>query len=476
MLHVVILAGGGGTRLWPLSRTHYPKQFLKLLGEHSLIQQTVLRVSELITADRLWIVGGTEQEFIIRTQLEALPGFDSRLSHMLSEPAPKNTAAAIGLAATHIVRTDPQAVMVILPADHWIEEQHRFHSLLASAAALAQQETLITLGVIPDRPETGYGYIQRGERVKLNGSPLLQEYEVYQAKHFIEKPPLSSAQSYVASGHYYWNAGIFIWRAATILTEIATYLPQLHHGLETLVLSSNQTDYEKTLADVYQQLDVISIDHGVLEKSTRLLVMPADIGWSDLGEWSTIHRLSQKDERGNTKNGNVINIESDNTFVYGHGRVVAMIGLKDTIVIDTNDALLVCAQNRTQAVKAVVQQLQTHGASIIHTARTVHRPWGTYTVLEEGENFKVKRLLVNPHSALSLQFHQHRSEHWVVISGIASVMNGDQQFSLEANQSTYIPAGTKHRLANLRQEILEIIEVSTGSYLGEDDIVRFDSY
>lgn len=474
MLHIVILAGGGGTRLWPLSRTHYPKQFLRLLGEYTLLQQTTLRVSELVTADCLWIVTGKEQEFIIRAQLAALPGFAGHTGHILSEPEPRNTAAAIGLAATHIVQRDPQAVMIVLPADHWIERQQAFLSLLSSAVELAQQEALVTLGIVPDRPETGYGYIHRGEQVRFRESHLQSSYEAYRVMQFVEKPPLHTAQSYVASGEYYWNAGIFVWRAATILAEITIHLPQLHHGLKKLSSSPDQPDYDKALSNVYRQLDAISIDHGVLEKSSRLLVLPAEIGWSDLGEWTTIHRLSPRDERGNAWSGNVLNIDSDNTFTYGNGRVVAMIGLKDTIVIDTDDALLVCAQNRTQEVKTVVQQLQTHGASVVHTARTVNRPWGTYTVLEESPHFKVKRIVVNPGAALSLQLHHHRSEHWVVVSGIAEILNGEQLFTLAANQSTYVPAGVKHRLTNPGPAPLEIIEVSTGSYLGEDDIVRFE--
>jgi mannose-1-phosphate guanylyltransferase/mannose-6-phosphate isomerase len=474
MLHVVILAGGGGTRLWPLSRTHYPKQFLRLLGDQTLLQQTVLRVREVISEDRLWIVTGQEQEFLIHSQLAALSGLDARASHILAEPAPRNTAAAIGLAALHIVQHDPQAVMVVLPADHWIERQQEFLALLASAVELAQREALVTLGIVPTRPETGYGYIQRGARVwDKDFSPQVR-HEAYRVAQFVEKPSAPVAQAYLASGDSYWNAGIFIWRAATILTEIATHLPQLHRGLETLAPSLARSDYTDSLVQVYRDLDAISIDHGVLEKSSRLLVLPAEIGWSDLGEWTTIHRLSPRDERGNTRSGNVLDVDSNNTFVYGNGRVVATIGLKDTVVIDTDDALLVCAQDRTQEVKTVVQQLQARQASVVHTARTVNRPWGTYTVLEEGPNFKVKRLVVHPGKAISLQLHRQRSEHWVVVSGAAHVTNGEHQFILEVNQSTYVPAGTIHRLANRGSTPLEIIEVQTGSYVGEDDILRFD--
>lgn len=474
MLHVVILAGGGGTRLWPLSRAHYPKQFLKLLGDYTLLQQTALRVRSLVSPEQLWVVTGKEQEFIVRAQLTTLPSFDKQSSNILLEPEPRNTAAAIGLAAIQILRADPQAVMVVLPADHWIERHGLFASLLSTATALAQHDRLVTLGIVPDHPATGYGYIQRGDRLSFQSPTDVTEPEVYQVAQFVEKPALSTAQAYVASRAYYWNAGIFVWRATTILDEIATYLPQLRDGLQDIAASLANADSRGTVAEVYRQLESISIDYGVLEKSQRLVVLPADIGWSDLGEWTTIHRLSPQDERGNVLNGNVLNIDSEKTFVHGNWRVIATIGLRNTVVIDTEDALLICAQDRTQEVKSVVQQLQTRGAAVAYTARTVNRPWGTYTVLKEGPAFKVKRIVVNPGAALSLQMHHHRSEHWVVVSGVAEVINGDQHFTLQANQSTYVPAGVTHRLTNSWTEPLEIIEVATGSYLGEDDIVRLD--
>ena len=474
MLHVVILAGGGGTRLWPLSRIHYPKQFLKLLGDYTLLQQTALRVRNLVSPDRQWIVTGKEQEFIVRAQLAALPGFDTLSGNILLEPEPRNTAAAIALAALHILRIDPHAVMVVLPADHWIERNDLFASLLVTAAALAEKDMLVTLGIVPDHPATGYGYIQRGNRLPLQPPAEVTAQELYQVAQFVEKPSLATAQAYVDSGTYYWNAGIFVWRATTILDEISIYLPRLYDGMQEIASSLADATSAKTVTEVYSRLDAASIDYGVLEQSQRLLVLPADIGWSDLGEWTTIHRLSPQDERGNVLNGNVVNIDSEKTFVHSNGRVIATIGLQNTVIIDTDDALLICAQDRTQEVKGVVQQLQTRGAMVAYTARTVHRPWGTYTVLEEGPAFKVKRIFVNPGAALSLQLHRHRSEHWVVVSGVAEVINGDQHFILEANQSTYVPAGVTHRLTNSWTEPLEVIEVATGSYLGEDDIVRFD--
>lgn len=484
MLHAVILAGGGGTRLWPLSRTNYPKQFLKLLGEHTLLQQTILRIRELVAPACVWVVTGAEQEPLVRNQLMALPKMEE--AHVLSEPLPRNTAAAIGLAAVHLQRLDPEAVMMVLPADHWITQPHAFVSLLRRAAVLAHHDLLVTLGIVPDHPATGYGYIQRGaqldEETKLGGGP-----KVYRVDRFVEKPQRQDAQRYVESRAYYWNAGIFLWRARTILTEIAAHLPRLAAGLEELALAlaaphPASVNYPlkvtlttgDLLATVYQRLEAISIDYGVLEKSARLVVVPADIGWSDLGEWSAIHRLSRQDGKGNVLSPNVIALDNENSFIYGARRTIAAIGLKNTVVVDAEDALLICAAERVQDVRTVVQQLQGQAAELTQFSGTAQRPWGTCAVLEEGPQFKVKRLKVYPGAALSLQLHKYRSEHWVVVAGVAAVRIGDQDLCLYANQSTYVPAGTKHRLANPGNDPLEVIEVQTGSYLGEDDIERFE--
>ncbi|MBI3301784.1 MAG: mannose-1-phosphate guanylyltransferase/mannose-6-phosphate isomerase [Deltaproteobacteria bacterium] len=473
MLHAVILAGGGGTRLWPLSRTHYPKQFLSLLGEHTLLQQTVLRLEGAVPPQRLWVVTGREQGLMVQAQLSALPGLGKGAAHVVTEPVGRNTAAAIGLAAVHLLRGDPEAVMIVLPADHWIERQSTFVALLQSAARVAEQDMLVTLGIVPQRPETGYGYIRRGE--PFTTAQVHQPAgEVYRVERFVEKPDLQTARAYLAEGGYYWNAGIFLWRAATILEEIASSLPALHEGLMEIAQSLDNGNAEDTLTAVYARLASVSIDYGVLEKSTRLVMLPVDIGWSDLGEWTAIHRLSPRDERGNALSPNVLDFESENSFVYGSQRTIATIGLKDMVVVDAEDALLICPNDRVQEVRTVVHELRTRGAEVAHSPRTVQRPWGTYTVLEEGERYKVKRVVVCPGASLSLQLHHHRSEHWVVVRGVARVTNGEQDCLLQANQSTYIPQGTKHRLANPGVEPLEIIEVQTGPYLGEDDIVRFD--
>ena len=472
MLHAVILAGGGGTRLWPLSRTQYPKQFLPLLGEYTLLQRTILRLDATVPPQRLWVVTGNEQTHLVHTQLAALPGLGESTALVLTEPVGRNTAAAIGLAAVHILRCDPEATMAVLPADHWIDRPRTFLTLLQGAIGLAEREKLVTFGIVPDHAATGYGYIQRGNPFFVSQEHQADS-EVYGVERFVEKPDLPTAQAYVSSGNYYWNAGIFLWRASTILEEIAAYLPALYEGLTKIADSLDTNEAKETLAAVYQQLEAVSIDYGVLEQSARLLVVPADIGWSDLGEWTAIHRLSPQDEQGNTLSVNVLDRGSKNSFIHSSRRPIVTIGLKDLVVVDTEDALLVCSQDRIQEVKTVVQQLQTEGAEVANSPHTAQRPWGTYTVLEEGPGFKVKRVVVRPGASLSLQLHHYRSEHWVVVRGVASVINGEQAFLLSANQSTYIPLGTKHRLGNSGTELLEIIEVQTGSYLGEDDIVRF---
>lgn len=469
MLHAVILAGGSGTRLWPLSREHYPKQFLQLLGPHTLLQQTVLRVRDFIAADRMWVVTGKEQEFLVRSQLSQLSDFESGRVRILVEPEPRNTAAAIGLAAVHIRNEDPYSGMLVLPADHWIENQSVFMALIQSVESLAQQDWLVTLGITPDRPETGYGYIQAAEE-KISGVTV----STYRVARFVEKPDLFTAQQYVAHGAFYWNAGIFLWKTATILDEIAMHLPVLSQGIDKIAAHLDTDESKSVTAAVYKYLPSISIDFGVLEKSNRMIVVPADIGWSDLGDWSAIYRLSAQDERGNTLGPRVIDLDSENSFVHSNGRLIATVGLKDTVVVDAGDALLICAKDRIQEVKTIVQDLHKRGTEETSTHRTMPRPWGTYTILEEGVGFKVKRVVVNPGAALSLQRHQHRSEHWIVVTGSAKVINGDRQWVLEVGQSTYVPQGVVHRIANPGVTPLEVIEVQTGSYLGEDDIIRLD--
>ena len=468
MLYAVILAGGEGMRLWPLSRPHTPKQFLSLLGERSLLQQTVLRVEHLVPPERVVIVTGVQQQMLVQTHLSQLPGFATSPVQILTEPLGRNTAAAIGLAALYLQQIDPDAIMLVLPADHWIEDNKEFSSLVQRSLGWTEQGLLVTFGIVPSRPETGYGYIQRGELHACS----LQDSSAYHVARFIEKPARAAAQEYVARGDYYWNAGIFLWQAAAILQEMKTFLLPLVEGLQEVAPSLRSGDVATALAPLYSRWEAVSIDHGVLEKSDQLVVVPMDMGWSDLGDWTTIHALSPRDERGNAVGGQAFVVDSKNSFIYSSHRPIAAIGLSNLVVVETEDAVLVCTKESVQEVKTAGQYLREQGAVAAKASKVVQRPWGTYTVLEEQSLYKVKRLLVAPAASLSLQYHQYRNEHWVVVQGTARVTNGEQEFLLYANQSTYIPQGALHRLANPGPGLLEIIEVQTGSYLGEDDIVR----
>ena len=467
MLHAVILAGGGGSRLWPLSRPHLPKQFLSLLGDRSLLQETVLRMDGLVPPERIVIVTNSDQEPLVHSHLLQIPGFAVDRVRIVTEPARRNTAAAIGLAALHLQDSDPDALMLVLPADHWINQRRKFVALVQHSLGWAEQGELVTFGILPTRPETGYGYIQRGEPC----AKLPHWSEAYRVGRFVEKPPLVTAQHYLSSGAYYWNAGIFLWQTTRILQEIEAFLPSLASGLQEIRHSVASHD-AAALAPVYARLESVSIDTGVLEKSSEIVVVPADMGWSDLGEWTAIHRLSPQDKRGNAVRGQAVLQDSDNSFIYSSHRPIAGVGLKDLVVVETDGAVLVSSRERVQEVKLIGEQLPFPQAKPLYPAPPMERPWGTYTILEEGPGYKVKRLAILPGAAISLQFHHYRNEHWVVVQGTARVTKGTEEIVLQTNESTYVSQGTVHRLANPGPDLLEVIEVQTGSYLGEDDIVR----
>jgi mannose-1-phosphate guanylyltransferase/mannose-6-phosphate isomerase len=359
--------------------------------------------------------------------------------------------------------------MVVLAADHFIRNNDRFLGILQKAAAAAEQDYLVTLGIKPDRPETGYGYIRSGERC-----PGPNFDGICRVQAFVEKPNLETAREYVRNGGYYWNSGIFIWKTRTLLAEIERHLPALHRGLNEIRAHIGTDREADVVRDVFKKLESISIDYAVMEKTDRAAMIPADIGWSDVGSWTALDDVSERDGAGNVIIGNVIDLDSRDSIVFAEKRLVATIGLANTVVVDTPDATLICSKDRAQDVKKVVDELKKRKAEehLIH--RTVHRPWGSYTVLEEGERYKIKRLEVIPGAKLSQQLHHHRSEHWVVVSGTARVTNGDREYDVHPNESTYIPISTKHRLENRGKIPLQIIEVQNGEYLGEDDIVRFD--
>ncbi len=467
-MYAVIMAGGSGTRFWPLSREKMPKQLLKIGGEDTLIRETVSRVLPLVRMDNIFVVTNQGLADTIGHQLSTK--FDrSWDGNMILEPEAKNTAPALGLAALHLERLDPEAVMIVLAADHSIRKTDAFLNVLRKAGEAARYGYLVTLGIKPDRPETGYGYIKSGEQCKETGIE-----DVCRVEAFIEKPDGETAKEYLAKGGYYWNSGMFVWKVSAFLSEIAKCHPPLHQGLVEIRKSIGTENEAETVKAVFKQLDPISIDYAVMEKTDRAAVIPTDIGWSDVGSWTALDEVSEHDASGNVIAGNVIDIGSRDSIVYAEKRLVATIGLKDTVVVDTPDATLVCSKERAQDVKKIVDELKKRRGEehLIH--RTVHRPWGSYTILEDGDRYKIKRLEINPGAKLSHQLHYHRSEHWVVVAGTARVTNGDREYDVHPNESTYIPMSTKHRLENRGKVALQIIEVQNGEYLGEDDIVRFD--
>jgi mannose-1-phosphate guanylyltransferase / mannose-6-phosphate isomerase len=471
-VYPVIMAGGSGTRFWPLSRQLFPKQLLKIIGDETLIQQTMRRVLISARPERVMISTNPAQAESIRVQLSEWK--DALKDNFVLEPEGRNTAPAIALVALELLRRDSDAVMLVVPADHIVKGQRDFAAAVALAASLALQGLLVTFGIKPTRPETGYGYIKPerktvlAKRGKLKGHPV---------GRFVEKPNAAKAAQYLKAGDYYWNSGMFVWRAATILDEIRRHQPVLARGIERIGRLIEQGASKTAIDDEYRLLPSVSIDQGVMEKSSKAAMVPVTFSWSDVGSWGSLDEVAAKDKAGNLVVGRVVDIESQRSVVYGDRRVVATIGLTDMVVVDTPDATLVCPKSRAQDVKKIVEILKQQGAPEHLEHLTVHRPWGSYTILEEGPGYKVKRVTVSAGGRLSLQLHHKRSEHWVVIAGTARVTRGDEVFDLQVSQSTAIPVETKHRLENPGQDTLHIIEVQNGPYLGEDDIVRFkDDY
>lgn len=471
-LYPVILAGGSGTRFWPLSRHLYPKQLLRIIGEETLIQQTMRRVLGCAPPDRVLISTNAAQADSIRFQLGQWK--DALRENFVIEPEGRNTAPAIALAALELVRRDQEAVMLVLPADHVIKGDRRFQAAVGLGSELAAEGYLVTFGIRPVRPETGYGYIQPNARVRLAKRHGLTGHPV---ARFVEKPDAATAARYLKAGTYYWNSGIFMWRAATLLEEMARCQPALARAMKKIGSLAATGDAGGRLARMYRRVPSISIDNGVMERSSRAAMIPVDFVWSDVGNWSSLEEVAPRDRPGNVVSGNVIDLGSRRSIVYADRRLVATIGLSDMVVVDTPDATLVCPKARSQDVKKVVEILKRRGAPEHLEHRTVIRPWGSYTVLEEGPGYKVKRVTVNQGGRLSLQLHHRRSEHWVVIQGTARVTCGERVYDLQVGQSTGIPCETSHRLENPGTEALHIIEVQNGLYLGEDDIVRLqDDY
>jgi mannose-1-phosphate guanylyltransferase/mannose-6-phosphate isomerase len=471
-LYPVIMAGGSGTRFWPLSRQLFPKQLLRIMGNETLIQQTMRRVICATAPDRVMISTNAAQAESIRVQLGEWK--DALRNNYVLEPEGRNTAPAIALVALKLVRRDPDAIMVVVPADHIVKGQRDFDAAVSLASNLAGEGLLVTFGIQPIRPETGYGYIKPNRRTVLAKQGKLKGHPV---ARFVEKPNETKAAQYLKAGDYYWNSGMFVWRAATILDEIRRHQPALFLGIEKIRRLIERDASQAAIDAEYRTLPSVSIDTGVMEKSTKAAIVPVAFQWSDVGSWGSLDEVASKDKAGNVVVGRVVDIDSRRSIFYGDRRVVATIGLTDMVVVDTPDATLICPKSRAQDVKKMVELLRDQGAPEHLEHVTVQRPWGSYTVLEEGPGYKVKRVTVNPGGRLSLQMHHKRSEHWVVIAGIARVTRGDEVFDLKVGHSTEIPVETPHRLENPGQDVLHIIEVQNGPYLGEDDIVRFhDDY
>lgn len=454
----VILAGGSGTRFWPLSRSQYPKQVLRLLGSESLLQATIERLLPRIPVNQLAVVSNAAQADVINLDLFRKGWNDIRV---WLEPLGRNTAAAVGLAAVLMNPEKDAEIMAVFPADHYIGNQAGLFQALDLGAELAQAGYLVTFGITPTRPDTGYGYLKVGQAVEARRGG-------FHVAEFIEKPELSRAEAFLQEGGYYWNSGIFLFRREVILEVLARHLPELYEAL-SLVAEGKQS-----LEAAYQNIPSISLDHGIMERAENVVVVPADLDWSDVGTWEAFYTLLDKDSQGNVTMGRTEDLDSRNCLVYAHNRLVATIGLENIIVVDTADASLVCHRERVQEVKNLVGRLNSRNLaeSVHHT--TVERPWGRYTVIDAGPCFQVKQVEVDPGKRLSLQLHEHRAEHWVVVQGKALITIGKEIREVATNESVFVPLQTVHRVENQGPEPLCIIEVQTGSYLGEDDIVRLE--
>jgi len=472
MLIPLVLSGGSGTRLWPLSRELYPKQLLPLVGDRTMLQETVARVAGLPDLEAPVVVCNESHRFMVAEQLREL---GTPAQAIILEPIGRNTAPAVAVAALVALEAagkaqgsgkgDADPVLLVLPADHVLRDVEAFKQAVSAGLKAAEAGKLVTFGVVPDRAETGYGYIRRAAG----------EGPVFPVQQFVEKPDAATAEKYVASGDYYWNSGMFMFRAKVYLAELKRHAPAMLAACEAAVSgAARDLDFTRLPKEQFAACPSDSIDYAVMEKTDGAVVVPLNAGWSDVGSWAALQDALPRDTRGNVTAGDVLTEDSTGCYLHSTSRLIGAVGLKDHVVVETKDAVLVAPRERVQDVKALVAQLKAQGRYETALHREVFRPWGSYDSIDNGDRFQVKRLVVKPGASMSLQLHHHRAEHWIVVSGTARITRGEETFLLGENESTYIPVGTKHRIANPGKVTLHIIEVQSGSYLGEDDIVRFE--
>lgn len=458
----VILSGGAGNRLWPLSRSHYPKQFLNLVDECSLFQQTIMRLQGML-CDSPIVVCNEEHRFLVAEQLRTT---SSNNIDIILEPVSRNTAPAVAIAAFHALTKDDDAILLVLPSDHIIQDINLFHSALSKAEGLARQDKLVTFGVIPDKAATGYGYIKRGRILGTDG---------YEVDSFVEKPNIETAQSFLDSGEYFWNSGIFMFKASRYLNELKKFQPEIFSLSEVASDKMDKSfDFIRLDEEAYTKCPADSIDYAVMENTKSAVVVPLNAQWSDIGSWSALWETNVKDDNNNVVIGDVVNHGVTNSYIHSSSKLVTAVGVDNLIIVDTADAILVVSRDRDQDVKLIVERLKKSKRQEVIHHKEVLRPWGSYESIDSGNGFLVKRVIVKAGASLSLQVHHYRAEHWIVVKGKARVTKEDEVFTLSENESTFIPLGIKHKLENVGVVPLEIIEVQSGSYLGEDDIVRFE--
>lgn len=464
MLLPVIMAGGSGSRLWPLSRTLYPKQFLSLISKATMLQETVKRLDKIDHQDPLFICN-EEHRFIVAEQLR-LGGLDN--SGIILEPVGRNTAPAIALAALKALADGDDPLLLVLAADHIIQNTDAFLASIQYAIVEAEKGSLVTFGIVPLKPETGYGYIRRGVQISDNA---------YKVNAFVEKPDLMTAQEYIATNEFYWNSGMFLFKASRYLAELEKYSPEILRVCQS-AFNSNRIDLDfiRLNEALFSSCPDDSIDYAVMEKTQDAVVVPMDANWSDVGSWSSLWEVNPKDSDGNAIRGDVITQNTVNSYIYSQHKLVATVGIEDLIVVETKDAVLVAHKDKVQDVKGIVDQLKAANREEYLQHREVYRPWGTHDEIAEGDRFHVKHVMVKPGERTATQMHYHRAEHWVVVKGTAKVTNGDKTFLLSENESTYIPIGVPHSIENPGQIPLELIEVRSGAYLSENDVVRLDDY